>query len=213
MDDGNLPDFEYLGEQRLDPFADSKRRMPSEFVRSTLFNVRNRNKPREFLRDVQLPSSSDFTILYRGDDLRQDDAKVYFHMINLAKNQPLGSVIEFSAYSFCKEIGWDTSGKSYQRLRQCLKRMQATSLEIQSKNHRRAVSMSLISEFDCEDQTGEPLSHYRVSLPKKLIALFGDYGFTQIEWEQRLKLSDGLVSWLYNLLKIFLTTIHFDPIL
>lgn len=183
---------------RLDPWSNLRRRMPSDIVRSALFSVRNKNMKREFCQETEIACTGNATIHYTGCELRQDDALVWYQMIHLAKDKPLGEVVEFTAHDFCKSIGWDPCGKSYKRLRSCLSRMQATALQINSKEHAFGISLSLISSFMWQDELGDVLSHYRVRMPRELVALFGQYSYTQIEWSQRLRISDGVASWLHS---------------
>ncbi len=175
---------------------DLRRCLPNEIVRSALFNARNRNIPRAYLKDVEIAVIGDGSITYRGEELRQDDATVWMQMIHLAKSFPLGATIEFTAYSFCKAVKWPICNGSYERLRASLRRMQATSLAIYSNRLKEGLSMSMIPFFEWKD-TGKILKRYQVQLAPQLVSLFQDMQYTQVEWEQRINLSDGIATWLH----------------
>lgn len=182
---------------QLPPWAEALRCLPNEIVRSALFNARNRNLTREYLKDIEIVVIGDGRITYRGEELRQDDATVWMQMIHWARDFPLGTTIEFTAYAFCKAVKWPICNGSYERLRTSLRRMQATSLAVYSTRLKEGVSMSMIPIFEWKN-TGKILKRYQVQLAPQLVALFGDMRFTRVEWEQRLALSDGLATWLHT---------------
>src|SRR5690554_6793973 len=62
---------------QLPIWGDDRRGLPNEIVRSSLFNARNRNIQRQYLRAVEIAVIGDGSITYTGDELRQDDETVY----------------------------------------------------------------------------------------------------------------------------------------
>lgn len=176
---------------------DKQRCLPNEIVRSPLYSARNRNIPRSYLKDVEISVIGGGRITYRGEELRQDDCKVMLHMIHLAKDLAIGEIVEFTAYAFCKAIGWPIGNRSYERLRASLRRMQATSLTIESDRLGSGISMSLIPYFEWKD-AGGIFKKYFIRLAPELVTLFGDVHYTRIEWAQRLALPDGLATWMHT---------------
>jgi TrfA protein len=173
--------------------------LPNEILRSALFNAKNRHCKREYKKAANIAVIGDARIIYTGEELRQDDQAVWLQLIHLAKEQPIGQVIEFTAYSFRKALKWSNDGRSYERLRQSLIRMQATALNIYSKRLGKGVSLSMIPFFEWVDEaTEEKLTRWRVRVAPELVQLFGDVHYTRLEWEQRLALPNGLASWLYG---------------
>jgi len=49
-------------------------------------------------------------------------------------------------------VGWKRSGGAYKRLKACLRRLQATALQIESKRIRRLESLSLIRRFSVHER-------------------------------------------------------------
>jgi len=98
---------EAVGSQLSLPFwAEQFRALPSEIFRSALFNARNKTKAREHMKDREIVVIGPGTITYTGEELRQDDETVWLQLIQLAKTQPLGRPIQFTANSFLKAIDW-----------------------------------------------------------------------------------------------------------
>ena len=56
---------------------------------------------------------------------------MWLQLIHLAKSSP-PDWLSSTPYSFCKAIGWPICKGSYERLRRCLDRMQATALAVYS---------------------------------------------------------------------------------
>ena len=201
---------ESVAKQQLSlPFWPAKfRALPNEIFRSALFNARNRRRKREYLKDHEIYVIGDGRITYTGEELRQDDETVWLQLIQLAKSQPLGESVRFTARSFLLAIGWPVKIQSYVRLRDCLTRMQATSLQVVvkrlSESNERGEedgrAMSMIPVFEWRDpRTGAALKRYSVQLAPQLVDLYGSKGyFTRVEWAQRLDLPPGLATWLHG---------------
>ncbi len=183
---------------QLPLWADELRCLPNEIVRSALFNARNRKQPRADIKDEEIAVIGGGRMTYRGEELRQDDETVWLQLIHMAKEGPLGQIIEFTPYSLCKAIKWPICKGSYVRLQKCLKRMQATAVAIYSDRLKGGVSLSMIPVFAWQDGDGQTLKKYRVKIAPELVELFGDVHYTQMEWSQRLELPDGIATWLHG---------------
>ena len=57
----------------LPDWPESYRALPNEILRSALFNCRNRNLSRKFMKEVEIAVIGDGQVIYRGEELRQDD--------------------------------------------------------------------------------------------------------------------------------------------
>jgi len=184
------------------PFwPDVARSLPNEIIRSALFNAKNRNNKRAMLKSEPIAIIGDGRITYRGEELRQDDEKVWLQLVHLARQHLAGQLVEFTAHSFCLAIRWKINKQSYKRLKESLRRMQATGLDVYSNRLDRGVSLSMIPFFEYEDsETQKNLPKWRVRIAPELVELFGNEHYTRIEWEQRLRLPDGLATWLHGYL-------------
>ena len=182
----------------LPDWPESHRALPNEILRSALFNCRNRNLPRMFLKEVEIAVIGDGQVIYRGEELRQDDELVWMHLMHLIKKSPLGECVEFTPYSFIKALGWPIKGQNYDRLRNCLSRMQATALRIQSKRLHSFVSISLIQKFLSRNERNESLTRWQVWVGKEMQLLFDEEFLTRVMWETRRSLPDGIASKLFG---------------
>lgn len=182
----------------LPDWPESYRALPNEILRSALFNCRNRNLPRMFMKEVEIAVIGDGQVIYRGEELRQDDELVWMHLMHLIKKSPLGECVEFTPYSFIKALGWPIKGQSYERLRNCLSRMQATALRIQSKRLHSFVSISLIQKFMSRNERNENLTRWQVWVGKEMQLLFDEEFLTKVMWDTRRSLPDGIASKLFG---------------
>ncbi len=182
----------------LPEWPDGQRAMPNEILRSALFNCRNRNQPRMFMKDAEIAVIGDGQVIYRGEELRQDDELVWMHLMHLFKKLALGECVEFTPYSFIKALGWPIKGQNYERLRTCLSRMQATALRIQSKRLQCFISISLIQKFMSRNDRNENLSRWQVWVGKEMQLLFDGDFLTRVTWETRRSLPDGIASKLFG---------------
>ncbi|WP_257825096.1 plasmid replication initiator TrfA [Burkholderia glumae] len=133
------------------------RALPNEIFRSALFNARNKKQAREYMKEREIVVIGPGRVTYTGEELRQDDETVWLQLIQLAKTQPSGCLIQFTAGSFVKAIGWPHKKDSYTRLRACLSRMQATSLQVVAKRlgEESGKAISMIPEFNWQDKETE----------------------------------------------------------
>lgn len=178
---------------------EDERGVPNEIVRSALFNAKNRSAGRVYLKGVEIATIGDGRITYQGEELRQDDETVWLQLVHMAKGLSPNSEVEFVPKHFCEAVGWPVKGKSYERLIDCMSRMQATSLKIYSNRLKEGISLSMIPEFSWKDDaTGKKLPKYKVTLSPKLVQLYGDVYYTNLDWEQRLRLPVGVATWLHG---------------
>lgn len=180
--------------KQLPIWAEELRGAPNEVIRSSLFTGR-RNGPREHFSDAVLFVLGDGEVTYRGEELRTFDEDVWLQVMHLARLQPLGEWVEFTPYAFIKEIGWvkgkvNPSKLHYDRLQECLSRMQATTILVRSKRLKEpgGHSVSLIRKFRHKGASGKNAC-WQIWIEPEMKTLFGDVHYTQVEWEQRSRLS------------------------
>jgi TrfA protein len=190
-------------EVEFERWADHLRAAPNELFRIALFNTGNSKHPRRCLSDELLPSS-DRTIrcVYTGEELRQTDLLVYLQVLHLMRGKPLGRLAEFTAYSMIQQMRHTNSKPNAahrQRLLASLLRLQRGVLSVRSPRLAGELSLPLIAKFETQDAaSGGELAKWRVALDPKMALLFGKSSYTLLDWEQRLKLSAGLASWLHG---------------
>jgi hypothetical protein len=183
----------------LPEWMDGKGATPNEIVRSALFTARNRNRRRAYLKQSEIVVTGGGSVLYLGEELRQDDELVWMRLLQLAKGRQLGEPVLFTPYSFLKAVGWRVNNWGYQHLRACLLRMKATAVQITSNRLHRTVVTSLIdyiAMWDPDKHT--PLAQWEVRISKVMSLLFEDGAFTLIDLEQRKALPKGIATKLHS---------------
>lgn len=192
------------------PFwGNAQRGLPNSLARGSLFTSVRDNGTREYFDSSPIASLSGIEVLYRGQELRQDDASVFMTILHLARTLPLGQEVAFTAYSMLKELGWSINSKEYQHLRTCIERLSATNVSVVADKGRTGYGGSLVRQFMWRDEQGTQLPHWKVWLEPQIVKLFGEQAFTIFEWGQR-RLIGGRASlalWLHS----FLCT-HAEPI-
>ncbi|AHZ73609.1 hypothetical protein OU5_P0357 (plasmid) [Pseudomonas mandelii JR-1] len=190
-------------EIRLKAWGEEVREAPNEALRSALFTARNRNTPREQMKNIEVVSYGNSRLIYSGEELRQDDLDVWFQVVHLAREAELGHPICFSPLAMKKDLKMPYGKKHTERLKNILTRLKATAVAIHSERLGRGVVLSLIRKFEYsddleEDNTGRDLS-WVIELEPEIAKLFGG-GFysTRIEWEQRLSLKGNLAKWMHG---------------
>jgi hypothetical protein len=185
---------------QLPLWGDTLRILPNEIVRSALFNARNRKQPRTYIKKTDIAVIGAGRITYQGEELRQDDETVWLQLIHMVKERPLGQTVEFTPYSFCKAIDWPICKGSYERLRACLDRMQATALAVYSNRLKEngGKSIAMIPLFEWQGKDEQTLKKYQVQVAPQLVDLFVEDYCTKLEWSQRLALPVGIATWLHS---------------
>ena len=188
---------------QLPLWTERERGLPNALARSALFTAANRTIARSNYKQHKIAALRGIEIWYTGEELRQDDEDVFLQIVHLARQQPLGEIVEFSGYSLLKELGWPTSMASYKRLRDCINRLSATTLAVTvdrplGGGAETGFGGSLIRKFAWESDAARGSSQrWKVWLEREIVYLFDNNTFTKIDWEQRLKLPP-LAKWLHQ---------------
>lgn len=197
---GSRNQIDNVAATQLPLWHDRVRGLPNPMARSALFTVGNKTEPRLFYKTHKMIQTiSGFSISYKGEELRQDDEDVFLQLAHLARNHPLGERVEFTAYSFLKELNWSKSSEGYDRLKETLDRLQGTGLRITSQHPGEGGGFqgALVRKFAWKDDANEPLSKWVVWLEPEIVKLFSPNGYTQVFWEQRLRLKSSIAKYLH----------------
>jgi TrfA protein len=169
------------GVVQLPLWHDDKRGAPNSFLRSALFAA-IQSKDRADLKKAELFSQQGITVTYTGQQLNQEDLTVWLALVDLMKKDSLGTQCHFTAYGILKHLGLGTGGSAHERLNDAILRMTACAVVI--KTGRQTYMGSLIHDCLIDEQT----KHYKITLNRHLIKLFGENDWTAIDWEQRKQL-------------------------
>jgi hypothetical protein len=180
---------------QLPLWRDDRRGVPNDLVRSALFTVGNPRNKRRDMKQAIIAAIGDIEIRYTGEELRQDDEDVFLQLVHLARLADLGDIVTFSARSLLSALGWATDGGSYKRLKASITRLSANTLTVQ--NGERGYSGSLIRDFQWKGEGTRSSPKWQVRFEPRIVALFGQTTYTQVLWEQRLRLSN-VGKWLHS---------------
>lgn len=193
---------ETLCSPQLPLWPKDMRGLPNVFARSALFGVANLRKgERQNFKRRTIAALKGITLVYTGEELRQDDEDVFLQILHIGRLQPLGTEVRFTAYSLLGELGWTRNSGSYKRLTDCLDRMTASSLAVTVEGPnggRENFTGSLVRSFRWkESASGESLREWKILLEKEIISLFNPESYSRLDWKVRLKLPP-LAKWLHT---------------
>jgi TrfA protein len=154
---------------------------PNSFLRSALFAA-IQSKDRADFKKAELFSQQGITITYTGQQLNQEDMTVWLALVDLMNKDPLGTKCQFTGNGILKHMGLGIGGSAHERLNDAILRMTACAVVIKTGTH--TYGGSLIHDFVIDERT----KHYKLTLNRHLIKLFGDCDWTAIDWEQRKQL-------------------------
>ncbi len=191
---------------RLPIWPDAVRGGPNALLRSAFF-AGIHSKKRRVLgiqtgpdvepEGVVIAAQDGVTVKYAGTQLNQYDADVFFEVMHRSRRERLGVEAVFAGYSFLQAIGRDDSRSSYQDLDNSLRRLKRGTIDVQwTAGHRPYIYVgSLIADYTRETET----KAYHITLSPKILTLFAPSSWTQIEWDERMKLrGKPLALWLHS---------------
>lgn len=168
------------------------RGVPNSVLRSALFGAIRRGR-RAFQQGEPLASVEGVTILFTGPRLDQADLDVWEQCLHLARTGGLGCRIQFAAHGFLKAIDRSTGGKDVEWLKNAFRRLSSSVVEI--KEGRRTYFGPMIHHGTRDDESG----HYVIEINPAIVALYGNDGWSQVEWSQRHALKrQPLAQWLHG---------------
>ena len=177
---------------QLPLWANETRGVPNAVLRSALFGAIKRGR-RAFMQRVEKASVDGLTVLQTGPQLDQSDLEVWEQCMHLAKDQGLGTRIEFTAHSFLKSIDRSTGKSQHEWLKGAFARLASSVVEI--KDGKRAYFGAMIHHGTRDDENGR----YVIEINPAISKLYGSDGWTAVEREQRLALKkQPLAQWLHG---------------
>ena len=168
------------------------RGVPNAFLRNALFGVSSTRKTHK--RRTLIDSVDQYEIRFKGETFNQTDLDVWETLLHLARLQPLGTKVEFTAHALLKELGRGTGGKDHEQLKEELARLGSGWTEISDKKARKTFAGNFISSYVRDDET----ERYVVSFTPEMAQLY-EAGHTLIDLEQRRELGrNSLAKWLHG---------------
>lgn len=194
---------------RLPLWGEDKRALPTSFARSALFSVGGKATRRSF--EAQTIASWPGTeIDYTGKELRSDDEDVLMQLFHRARGSAVdadqGIEVEFSGFSLLAELEWPTTKAYYEKLRNCLDRMQAGSVRLRMVINGKQTTFrgQMIRKYVMALDMGYK-SQWKVWIEPEVIKLFSP-SYLEIEWSQRKRLAKPFSKWLHGFMSSESTT-------
>jgi hypothetical protein len=177
---------------QLPLWPDAVRGVPNGVLRSALFGAIKKG-PRRYMEGEQIATPDGTEIRYTGQRLDQGDLDVWESVLHVARQQAMGGLCRFTAYSMLKLLGKTDSGSNRETLHKRLMRLKANAVEVQQGRY--SYAGSLVEDVYRDKETHE----YLLRLNPMLRPLFAADQFTQVDWGVRRAL-DGkpFAQWLHG---------------
>ena len=163
---------------------------PRNFFTGRLFHVKGRNVPRtpglEFVLDAKAPDGA----RYVGPELRQADGLVFMALLNLCRDYRVGKQACFDVAAMTLALWGAYNGQQRKRLKQTIQRLQRATIEFSG------FTVQLVQRFE-HPVCGE----WSVALDRDIVQLFRLQQEVWLDLSLRLRLSEGLTTWLYGYIR------------
>lgn len=176
----------------LELWPESVRGVPNAVLRGALFTVSQRRawwKKRGVVSTV-----GGVKMTFQGERFNQTDLDVWEMLVHLARTQPLGDQVYFTAHAMLKALGRSTGKTQHQQLHEEFVRLRMGTVEMIWDSTGDRLAAGLIQSVAREESTGR----YMVKLDRKLLQMYA-YGYSQVDWDQRQALgANNLAKWLHG---------------
>ncbi len=175
------------------------RGIPNICLRSALFGVIQRGR-RKAVKGEVIAAVRGLDVRYTGWRLDQGDFDVFIHALHLASMQQTTSeYVRFTGKGFLNGIGRTTGKSGREWLRDSFRRLTGSAVEItlETKNTYWTDSYTYTGSLIDEIIYNTSSQGYFLKMNPKLAKLF-NAGWTQVQWQQRLKLKTDLAKWLHG---------------
>lgn len=180
---------------KLPDWSEAQRGVPNISLRSALFSSSRSSRSGQYLERAEIFTQRPTRIWYTGQRLNQADHDVWITLLHLARGNQLGLPLQTSAYALLKQQDKTDTGDNRKSLYKCLARLKASTVEIIDSRY--SYTGSLIDAIYRDESTHELI----VTLNPKLCNLFGQTGFTRVDWNiRRLLANKPLAQWLHGYL-------------
>ena len=129
----------------LELWPDAVRGVPNAILRSALFGV---SQSRQLHKARTLVAAVDgYEIRFKGETFNQTDLDVWETLLHLARLQPLGTEVEFTANSLLKVLGRGVGKSQHEQLKEELMRLIAGAVEITWTKQQKAFAGALAVSY------------------------------------------------------------------
>jgi hypothetical protein len=174
----------------LELWPNSVRGVPNAVLRGSLFTV---SKQRATAKKRELLAAVDgIEVRFKGERFNQTDLDLWEMLLHLARLQPLGNQVEFTAYALLKELGRGVGGKDHDDLKEDISRLLGGVVEITWTDTGKTFLGHLVEKAYRDELT----QRYVVMFDEKMLGLYAG-GYSYVDWERRKALKgNSLAKWL-----------------
>jgi hypothetical protein len=160
--------------------------IPNDYARCALFTIRNKREPRQAMQSAKVfHVEKAVVVTYTGTELRADDDElIWQQLLDYAKHFALGEPVQFNLHQLIRDLGWSVNSRNYDRARQCITRLKANEVRVESERHGRGVGLSLIQNYEYEGGNESTGTRYTVWIHPNLMMLFAGKTYTRVAWKQ-----------------------------
>lgn len=163
---------------------------PRNFFTGRLFHVKSRNVPRALSLEFLLDGRAADGARYVGPELRQGDDLVFMALLNLCRDYRVGKQACFDVAAMTEALWGAYNGQQRKRLKQTIQRLQRATIEFSG------FTVQLVQRFE-HPACGE----WSVALDRDIVQLFRLQQEVWLDLSLRLRLSEGLTTWLYGYIR------------
>lgn len=175
----------------LDLWPDAVRGVPNAVLRGALFSVSQR---RTWAKNEVLASVDGVEVRFTGQRFNQTDLDLWEMLVHLARLQPLGNEVHFTAHALLKALGRGTGKSQHQQLHEEIVRLRAGTSEIVWTDTGKSFIGGMLSNAYRDKETGR----YVAILDEQMHKLYQE-GYSQVDWGQRQALgNNNLAKWLHG---------------
>jgi hypothetical protein len=174
----------------LELWPDTVRAVPNAVLRGSLFTVSKQRATAK--KRVLLAAVDGIEIRFKGERFNQVDLDLWEMLLHLARLQPLGNQVQFTAHSLLKELGRGIGGKDHDDLKEDIARLLGGVVEITWTDTGKTFLGHLVEKAYRDEVT----QRYVVLFDEKMLSLYAG-GYSYIDWDRRKALKgNSLAKWL-----------------
>lgn len=168
------------------------RHLAHDLGRGALFSTKDKRVPRKSLmRQKLFHYNQHVSLLYTGVELRaEDDELIWLQIMNYGQSTPMGEPFVFTIRDLVRDVGWSKSGPNYDRARMSISRLKANEiLLLNSKAYGKSGAMSMIQNYETDNDDEGKATQYKVWIDQKMMLLFAGNQFSSHKWDVYITLS------------------------
>lgn len=166
---------------QLPLWGEEYRAAPNAVFRSALFPALHPTlkEDRRYMDQEEIFAVSGVKVSFTGKQFDQSDLDVYLEILNMARIQPLGMPVKFSAHTLLKALGLPTGGSNHTRLHSVLIRLCAGVIDASDHGKR------YFGQLLYGGRRNEFTMNYEIRINPEFALLFGSATWGKLDLKTR----------------------------